>query len=319
MTDTAQLEIRERLPEDFAAYLSINNACVDEASRSTPGELKMWEELDAPGVESLRLIARWDGQAVGTGYAGRSMFTNATRCNLSVSVLPEFRRRGIGSALYQRVLDHARSMSAKDVTGNVLILDLPEAQHLLDKEGFIEVERMRPSELPLTDLDLSQFSAAEERVKEQGIEIGTLADDESPETLKKLWHVGEVTGHDVPGDAPHDPMPYETYKGLINRPEIPHSAFAIARQGGEIVGFSMLVHQTPEKALTGMTGVMPEYRNRGIAMALKVASARLAREHGYAKMRTFNHVNNPGMLTVNDRLGYVELPHWLTFKKALSD
>jgi len=41
------------------------------------------------------------------------------------------------------------------------------------------------------------------------------------------------------------------------------------------------------------------------------------RDSGYTAMRTYNHVNNPAMLAVNDRLGYVALPHFVLFQRAL--
>ncbi|GCE09357.1 hypothetical protein KDAU_66860 [Dictyobacter aurantiacus] len=57
-----------------------------------------------------------------------------------------------------------------------------------------------------------------------------------------------------------------------------------------------------------MTGVEPEYRGRGIALALKLLVIRCARKYGVAYLRTNNDSENVPMLTVNRKLGYLPVP-----------
>ena len=150
-----------------------------------------------------------------------------------------------------------------------------------------------------------------------GIVLTTLAEEDNEANRRKLWELSNLTRHDVPHDVIED-QPFEIFTDLLDRPEALPGCLLIARQGDRYVGFSLLVHQTPERALTGMTGVHRDFRNRGIALAMKVRSARLARNRGYKAMRTFNHVNNPAMLAVNTRLGYAPLPESITFRKDLA-
>jgi GNAT superfamily N-acetyltransferase len=72
---------------------------------------------------------------------------------------------------------------------------------------------------------------------------------------------------------------------------------------------------------TGFTGVLPTYRRRGIATALKVRALTYARglltstgEHPL--VRTGNEENNP-MLQINLCLGFVELPGEVILLKEL--
>jgi len=47
-----------------------------------------------------------------------------------------------------------------------------------------------------------------------------------------------------------------------------------------------------------------EYRGRGLALAVKLASTRWAAEHGITQLVTTNDETNASMLAVNRRLGY---------------
>jgi GNAT superfamily N-acetyltransferase len=57
-------------------------------------------------------------------------------------------------------------------------------------------------------------------------------------------------------------------------------------------------------AYNQMTATLPEYRRRGLALLVKLAAARWAAEAGIERLLTENDVDNVGMLTINDRLGY---------------
>lgn len=62
---------------------------------------------------------------------------------------------------------------------------------------------------------------------------------------------------------------------------------------------------------TGLTGVLPEYRRRRIALALKQRALAWAREQGVKLVRTSNDSTNLRMLSINERLGFVKEPAWI--------
>jgi len=83
------------------------------------------------------------------------------------------------------------------------------------------------------------------------------------------------------------------------------------------VGLSYL-HRRPEQPEVlsqNLTGVLREYRGRGIAMALKLQTVRYAREHGYREIRTGNDARNRPMLRINEAMEFVKQPAWITFEK----
>ena len=68
-------------------------------------------------------------------------------------------------------------------------------------------------------------------------------------------------------------------------------------------------------AITGTTGVLPEHRGRGVAMALKLLSFRYAAKRRYREVRAHNDTANPPILRMNEKLGYHRLPGWLQWEK----
>jgi RimJ/RimL family protein N-acetyltransferase len=175
---------------------------------------------------------------------------------------------------------------------------------------------MRKSELMLSEVDEPLLREAEERLTANGLTLTTLAGDDTEDNRRKLWELYVLTDRDVPHDS-HQDEPFEQFNELLDREECLRDCLVIARDGELFAGFTILGHDTTGEAFTWMTGVHPEYRNRGIALGVKAACVRLARDQGYHVMRTFNHVNNPAMLAVNTRMGYRPLPEGIQFVKTL--
>jgi len=93
--------------------------------------------------------------------------------------------------------------------------------------------------------------------------------------------------------------------------------YVVVRDGDRYVGFTQARENTPGLADTSMTGVLREYRHRGIALAAKARCARCLRERGYARMQTMNHAGNAAMLAVNNKLGYVPVSELIFFNKPI--
>jgi GNAT superfamily N-acetyltransferase len=92
----------------------------------------------------------------------------------------------------------------------------------------------------------------------------------------------------------------------------------LAVDGDRFVGTSQLWRAPAADELrTGLTGVRREYRRRGIALALKVHSLAFAKAQAcYKRVLTENESNNRGMLSINERLGFVKKPVWAHYLKT---
>jgi GNAT superfamily N-acetyltransferase len=79
------------------------------------------------------------------------------------------------------------------------------------------------------------------------------------------------------------------------------------------VGLSAIaIHPEEKYASNAFTGILREYRGRGLAQALKLQTILLARREGMLSIRTNNDSENAPILTVNQKLGYVPEPGFYT-------
>lgn len=118
------------------------------------------------------------------------------------------------------------------------------------------------------------------------------------------------------------PLPFEEF--LVRELNLPNAipgATFLAKDGDRVVGVSsLLTMDALSDALdVGFTGVVPEYRGRGIAMALKLETIRYAQTHGYRQIQTGNLSQNLPMLRINLALGFEREPAWITFQKDLEE
>src|SRR5205085_2500645 len=87
------------------------------------------------------------------------------------------------------------------------------------------------------------------------------------------------------------------------------------------VGMSYL-HRDPDepgRLLQRITAIHAEYRGRGIALALKLKTIAYAQQHGFHEIRTAVESNNPSMLAINAKLGFVQGPGLVLFEKRLTE
>ncbi len=80
------------------------------------------------------------------------------------------------------------------------------------------------------------------------------------------------------------------------------------------------MHKNPEQPgvlFQGFTGILREYRGKGVAMALKMLTVKYARTHEYREIRTGNNTRNRPMLRINEAMGFVKQPVWIEFEKRL--
>ena len=272
-----------------------------------------WADTAYPG--GRRFLAWIDGVAVGSGDVGRVYIYPPDFEGLwaSICVLPEHRRQGVGSALLATLSNVAREAGKTMLVGRTSS-DRQETIGFLEHRGFREHDRMKVVRLELRGLAPAAVEPPD------GVVITTLAD--RPELVPAVYEFAREALPDIPGDGPQLPSTLEEFRRRdVDRPVIPPDAFilAIAADTGRVIGYAnlMLVPGNPGIAWHGMTGVVRDWRGRGVATALKRATIEWAVARGLDALGTANDTVNAPMRAVNRRLGYRPRPDDIDYRGPL--
>lgn len=171
-----------------------------------------------------------------------------------------------------------------------------------------------------TTFDPTPYAACEERLHTAGFVIKTyaeLADD--PARDRKLYALVDQVNQEMPNIGHFDDQSFDQFVAdHLHSPAMRPDAYFVAVHGADYVGVSELfASDDPAVFDTRTTGVLPAYRRLGIALALKVRAIRYAQTHGASRVTTGMDAANTPIVTLNQRLGFVPEPLWLTFAKAL--
>ena len=313
------VELRPFRPEDRAAIVAFQNARRPAHLHETVAE---WERSDAQrSPQEVRLLlCAGDPPVAYLSAVDRS--TSAYRkegtCGFSLWVAEDQQRQGIGSALYAQAEQFARERSAwKMITYVRLFAPNEPAVPFLAKRGFAEADRDVPALLDLTAFDPSAF----DRPVPDGLRLVSLAEaGDTEENRRKIWALDGVVHRDIPThDVLSDHPAFDDWVKNLDGPEYDPRAVVVAENAaGEWVGLTVLSFQEDTAiAWTNITGVLPEYRGRGLARALKLRAIDAARARGCTLILTENHEDNAPMRAINKTLGFVPDAPGVTYRKEL--
>jgi GNAT superfamily N-acetyltransferase len=243
------------------------------------------------------LVAWIDGVPAGSGFAA-IIPQRPDVPNVLLTVLPEARRQGVGTALYEAISDWIRDHGL-DVLEAVASDEDPESLAFAERRGFREDRREKGVSLRLTEIEPPAVELPD------GIEIVTWA--ERPELAPGIYEVALEASPDVPGSEDEIMEPFEDWlvndmQGSGDKPE----ATFLAVAGDEVVGYAKfsLTDAQPKTAHHDLTGVKRAWRGRGIARALKATQIRWAKENGYEELQTRNDERNAPIRHLNREFGY---------------
>ncbi len=325
VNSTTEVQIRAFESDDYERLSEIAHANYPEYDFSAEEFRAADENWDRSKYLLKRSVAvESEGRrtvAVGE-YRHMQLMFHPRKFWFNVRVDPEWHRRGIGNLLYNHIaeeLGHLHAVTLRTETRE----DKNEGISFLQKRGFKDNMRVWESRLRVEEFDFNSFSEYAEKADSQGIRISTLAEETrtDPESYRKLHELVTKAAADMPLPDKYTPISYETFLKQLNHPAVLPDCYFIAIDRGRYVGMSDAEksEKEPKDLYQGFTGVLPEYRGRGIAMALKIKVIEFARRHGYEVIKTGNASTNVGMLHINQKLGFRRHVAWITFEKNFAE
>ncbi len=282
-------EIRTAGPEDAVGIARVWAVAMPQLVKTARGV-----EAELRTATSRVVLIAVDGPDV-LGFANIYLpdpAEQASRVRIAVQVPPASRRRGIGSALADRV--EARAAEAGAGRLLVVVGDDDESKGFATRRGFTIGRRMSHS--------TADLSAAPEPVAPPE---GLRTVDYDQVDPRQLYLAFEAVRDDDPSGLSGGPAYDEWLASSWNHPDVRRDLSVAVLDGDQVLSF-VTTTADPERRMiwSNLTGTIPAVRGRGLAKVVKSLALARARDAGFVTASTGNDAGNAPMLAVNEWLGY---------------
>lgn len=329
--------LRAASPEEYARLNAFKNILRREVLPDDPPfpcdeDTHRWQAM--PALIQEATWAAWDGpgeRILGFGQADiYQTGDNPHLIDVRVEVLPGFRRQGLGRRLLCLITDHARS-HARRLLAAECNDRVPAGGEFLVRIGGRKGLDEPVNQLRLAELDRGLVQRWMERAGGLSAEFAVgLWDGPYPED--HLQNMADLL-QEVANDQP---------RGTLELEDINYTADTVRqfddvqRAGGDQRWTLCLMNRKDDRlaAITevfwnpnrpailwqGFTGVMPEYRNRGLGRWLKASMlTKVLRERPQViVIRAGNADSNAPMLKINRALGFKPYVAWAIWQVELN-
>jgi GNAT superfamily N-acetyltransferase len=295
------------LETDAAEMARLYSYTIDEPV--TAETIRDWWTLRQDEIRVTMLALDENQRAIGYWDVDRETWMRPGHFFVKVIVAPEARNHGLGAQMYGTALRAARDFGASHLESQVREGDAVSLA-FAEQRGFEIVHHSFNSTLDLAEFDEHTFAGLMARLQTEGFRFFSLAEvGVTDENKRKLYEVNRAAALDNPGNDGTFPDFDAFSKNVFEASWFRADTQILVAQGERWVGISAIaIYPADHYASNAFTGVLREYRGRGLAQALKLRTILLAKREGMHRIRTNNDSNNAPMLAVNHRLGYKPEP-----------
>jgi GNAT superfamily N-acetyltransferase len=136
---------------------------------------------------------------------------------------------------------------------------------------------------------------------------------------RELYELSLACG-DLPGGKPESSFSYDEWVSeALGDPTLTWDGSFVLEVDDVPSAYAWLVLDR-ERGLAHneMTGTRPEFRGRGLALGVKLATVRWAAENGVSRIYTSNHEDNEPMRAVNRKLGYRVVAELVDYEREIA-
>src|SRR5438552_12418953 len=231
---------------------------------------------------------------------------------------PQHQRKGIGSALYERLNQDFKDLgTVTSWTG--LKEDMPYPIKFATNRGFHEKMRAWESRLNPATVNLSAFQKYVEKAYQQRIRLVTLANEmkSDPQCYTKLHALVQSVSEDIPRPEQFTPVSFEQWSAFeMKNPNLDPEGYMIAKDGDKYVGMSTVwkAQKESQRTLSGTYRSNSRIPGTGNSGRVEAQSHRIrkrqqvreaqdlerldqrthARNQHQARLQTRSRLDNPG-------------------------
>lgn len=282
--------MREGRREDFGSATELLNRVWPHRVGSERG-LRHAAAAEPPDAHRRYWAAEDGGELVGWATATIEYQRSERPGLLQVSVAPESRKTGLGTALLERCEVHLVELGV----ATTLSFTTPEeaSRSFATAHGFRHTHTIRISGVDPRTIEPASTPP--------GVELRPLAGLDP----RKVFELDSEAMLDVPADGALDDVSFEQWlEDYWRDPDVDLETSVAAVVDDRPVAFSWLRVAPGGRAVSDMTGTLRDYRGRGLALLAKRATLVNAARRGVEFVSTQNDETNLPMLRVNEKLGY---------------
>ena len=296
-----------RAPDDLPPIACIWNSATWAPVSAAILAKREAEPFPAAGLRERLVATDAAGRVLAFGWVERRGFEAPGAFFLRVQVNPEWRRRGIGTALLQALEAFGQAHGGTDFEARLLDGE-PGWLAFAEGHGYMAEGHHLASRLDVTTFDPVPFAGVIPRLTAEGIRFHSMAEEHSLGLEQSLYELEVAANHDEPGFEDARFPPFADWRRSTFG-ERPLDCIIVAAEGERAVGMHVMSFIGESSDLhVDFTGVRRGYRGRGIALAVKVIAIATARRHGASLIRTGSDSRNTPMLAINRNLGFVPEP-----------
>jgi GNAT superfamily N-acetyltransferase len=280
-------------------------------------------------------LARRDGRVVGTAEISLPQQDNRHLAEVELTVAPDHRRQGIGTALSGHVEQRVAAEGRDTIIGYVVDPLDGGPPRPLDGQRFAEATGYKRGLDEIHRVaDLTAAAAHDELLAEawrhaDGYELVQWTGHTPDQIVDGIAYLNSRMNLDAPiGDLAVEQERVDAAR--VRDREAMHrtqgmlelGTAAVHRASGAVGGFTdiLLIPGGEEHCWQGNTIVDPEHRGRRLGTILKIENHRLLRSYR-PRMRfvhTWNAEVNAHMIGINEAVGYRAVDRWIAYQKKLS-